>query len=666
MKHLSCVLLLVLNVYISVALAQQRPKPNLPVKPTQTTVTPSLGKPGKPTGKIGIAVKSSPSKEPSLFSEGTVAFKAGDYEKAEDIFRRAIKQTPQDPVLHYFLGRTLKRRADCVGALSAFSAARAVDTNVSLPKEILAAEEIECQVLLTEIPTTPQASAATEARVALEEGQSAYASGDFEAALKALEQAQERRPNDATIYYQRGLVLYALGKHSEAMKSLVAAQRLDPQLGFASPEEYRQALSKTQVRVGASVTPGLRLFADPFLNTALQATLTALQRESFFLLQPQAAPMTTQLSAFVKAHLAKGRVVVFITAPEELSVAEVAEALWKMELRFRAPALLVVANTKGAAIRASDLSPEKLQTLLSHAQSKSTPSEKFWEVSTAADDIYQFQALFMAIWTWGGLIAAVLMFSVLFVSWRRRVERARVAFTGLRERTSTQLLVVAESLAVNRLSMQTTPDASEELLEAAERLFFFAQKQLRELPPLKSRVLPHWRVEEALFAVEEAGRKSRRVGKQLEEFLGRLQGLSAVEKQFGCFFCARPISSARGGYRTQVSFRGASQEVLTCRLCANQIAAGDPPSVKMVIRKGRRRHWSQTSAFEPRYDFYAPRIPIEMLPALEAWSELFGDEGHSAMPEGGTLTSMPALAPASKEVAKVSLHLTENDSNKTS
>ena len=87
--------------------------------------------------------------------------------------------------------------------------------------------------------------------------------------------------------------------------------------------------------------------------------------------------------------------------------------------------------------------------------------------------------------------------------------------------------------------------------------------------------------------------------------------------------------------------------------------------VKMVIRKGRRRHWSQTRAFEPRYDFYSPRTPIELLPALEAWSELFGDEEHSAMPEGGTLTAMPALAPASKESASVLLQLTEHEASKT-
>ena len=646
-------------LFFSVAEAQKpTPKPKAPT-PTKTTAKP----PVKPSPSKAPVRPAPP--PPSLFTDGVAAFKAGEYEKAEDIFRRALKLTPQDPALHYFLGRTLKRRADCVGALSAFSAARATDLTDTLPKETLAAEEIECQVLLTEIPAAPQASAATEARVALEEGQAAYASGDYETALKALEQALERRPNDATIYYQRGLVLYALGRHPEAMKSLVAAQRLDPQLGFASPEEYRQALSKTQVRVGSSASPGLRLFADPFLNRALQATLEGLQRERFLLLQPPAAPLSEQLNAFAKERLTQERVVVFITAPEDASAAEIAEALWKMDLQFRAPALLVVANTKETALRASDLPAEKQGELLARAQSKQTTPEKFWEVSVAADDLYQAQALYQGIWTWGGLSIALLMLSIVLASWRRGLDRSRAAFASLRERTATQLLVVAESLAVNRLSLQTTPNASEELLEAAEQLFFFARQQLQALPPLKSRALPHWRAEEALFAAEEAGRKSKRVRKQLEEAFGRLQELSTIEKQFGCFFCARPIASARGGYRTQVSFRGTSQEVLTCRLCANQIAAGSPPAVKMVLRKGRRRHWSQTSAFEPRYDFYAPRIPIEMLPALEAWSELFGDEGHSAMPEGGTLTAMPALAPASKEAAKVSLHLTENDANKT-
>jgi tetratricopeptide (TPR) repeat protein len=662
MKPLSRCLLVVLCFYAFTAVGQ-KPKPKTPPTPTKTSREP-LKRPTatKSTGKIGKAVHTPPPKEtPSPFSEGVSAFKAGEYEKAEDIFRRAIKGSPQDPVLHYFLGRTLKRRADCVGALSAFSAARAVDTDAILPKEILAAEEVECQVLLTDIPAAPQASAATEARVALEEGQAAYEAGDYEAALKSLEQAQERRPNDAKIYYERGLVLYALGKHPEAMKSLLAAQHLDPQLGFASPEEYRQALSKTQVRVGANPGGGLRLFEDSFLNASLQAVLEALQKENFYLYQTPASPMTEQLNSFIKEHLASGRTVVFVTSPEEKKVADVAEALWKMELQFHAPALLVVANSKETAIRASDLPPEKINALLARAQTKNTALEKFFEVSLVADDFYQAQRFYQALQTWGGLSVAGILLSLLFLSWRRRAERARAAFSDLREHVATHLLVVSESLAQNRLNMLAVPYHAEQLVEAAEQLFFFAQKRLRELPPVKSRKLEHWMASEALYAVEEAGRKSKRARQQLEAFFGKVQELSILDKKFGCFFCARPIATSRGGYRTQVSFRGASQEVLTCRLCANQIAANNPPPVKMVIRKGRRRHWSQTSAFEPRYDFYTPRIAIEMLPAVEAWSELFGEEGHSAMPEGGTLTSMPALAPVSKDAAAVRLHLTEND-----
>jgi tetratricopeptide (TPR) repeat protein len=639
-------------VFLSTAEAQPKPKISTPPK-TNT----------KPTNKTTVKTPPRPAPQPSLFNDGVTAFKAGEYEKAEEIFRQTIKVTPKDPVLHYFLGRTLKRRSDCVGALAAFSAARDADIESTLPKETLAAEEIECQVLLTEIPATPQASAATEARVALEEGQAAFLSGDFEGALKALEQAQENRPNDAQIYYQRGIVLHSLGRYQEAMKALLSAQRLDPQLAFASPEEYRQALSRTQVRVGSRPDEKVRLFQDAFLNQTLQSMLQGISTENLFVSLPENQAQQEALTSLIKEELAKEKTVVLLSIPGDKDPEAVADALWQMELQYRSPAVLLIAAGERLTIRDSALSKEERSHIIEQAKGKLSSFEALQAGGLAAHKTHQEKEFYGAVQLWGGLGVGAFLLSALFFSWRRRIERSRAAYVSLKERLASKLLSVAESLALNRISLLTAPHATEPLLEAAEELYFQAQTQSQQLPSHKESNPPHWMAEEALFMIEEAERKSKRVAKALHESFGAPRPLSDSAKQFGCFFCARPIASEEGGYLAKVSFRGMAQQVLACRLCANQINAGDPPQVKMVIRKGRRRHWSQTRAFEPRYDFYAPRIPIELLSAVEAWGELFGDEGHTAMPAGGTLTSMPAIV-TSKENATVQLQLSESE-NKT-
>lgn len=564
--------------------------------PTKAPTKVPTKAPPAPNGKIGTAVKAVAKDTPSAFAEGMSAFKAGDYAKAEEAFRRAAKTSPQDPIVYYFLGRTLKRRADCVGALSAFSAARAADAEGTLPKESITAEEVECQVLLTDIPIAPQASIATEARVAFEDAQVAYATKSYDKALAALEKVVETRPQDAAARYYLGLTLSALDRQQEALRAFLAAKRLDPQLRFAPPEDFRQALAKAQVRLNKN-PKGASLFQDSFLDRAL--------------VELQSAPSIIPVESYIA-----GRRPILLQAPDDKEPSEVAQALWQMELRYQPNVFFAVANSSEVAIKAQDLSEEEVQRLREVAQRVSSPTEKLAALQGAANELYERRDFTDALALYGALTVAALALFFVVARWRRQVENRRARYTAVRDAITQLTPEVAEVLANARLSISSVPnDDLETLIEDAERLFFFAREKEQSLPKAKGRKLPQWAAEEALFALEEAGRKGRRV----KAFLPPASHL-------GCFFCARPILVVEGGYRTRVSFQGSSNEVLTCRTCARAIAAGDPPPVKMVVRKGRRRHWSQTRAFSPRYDYYIPRIQIEMLPAVEAWNELFGDD----------------------------------------
>jgi hypothetical protein len=196
---------------------------------------------------------------------------------------------------------------------------------------------------------------------------------------------------------------------------------------------------------------------------------------------------------------------------------------------------------------------------------------------------------------------------------------------------------VADELAGARLALRVVPaDEIEDLLEAGERLFF-SGRDLRAGLSLQGDPETVRRAEESLFVLEEAERKARRAH--------RYAGSLPVESlALGCFFCACPIGSEPGGYHATIAARGVAESLLVCRICAASLRRGEAPRVLMVLRKGRRRHWSQTRAFSPRYDFYRPRLPVERLAAVEAWSEIFGDEDSlPAFPEArpATLSSPP-------------------------
>ena len=71
----------------------------------------------------GVEPKDDPAPDPSLVELGWAAFRAGQYETAEDLFKQAIAEDAGDHEAHNGLGWTLLRKDELTSAIVSFDAA---------------------------------------------------------------------------------------------------------------------------------------------------------------------------------------------------------------------------------------------------------------------------------------------------------------------------------------------------------------------------------------------------------------------------------------------------------------------------------------------------------------------------------------------------------------
>lgn len=586
-----------------------------------------------------------------IFQEAVERFEAGRYDEAEIRLGWVINLPTYRAWVQYYLGRIARKRGNCALALARFEAALSYDRGGELPEEELLAEKTECEVLLTEVPLSPGAGANTKARIALEEGKEAFLQRDYPSALALLTEALSTRPDDARIHYYLGLTQGALGQEEEAIRSLTVARRLDPLFSFASPDAYYQNLAALQVRAGAKKEGPLPFFQDPLLDGALAALPWDLPSQSALIVDLSDSP-EGKLEQEALADLAQKLIREYQKIPVLFSLAEhpelgpdaVADALWEADLRYREGVILIVGAPDGLAVRAQDLEPLDEDRIAAAAQEASTQrTEQLAVALEKLSRLYEERLLMRIAALVTGISVAALLLGLFGISLRRKRLQRQEIYRRVQERALALLPEVAERLGRARLSLLSVPDDEvEDLLEAGERLFFHARALIPKLPPPRTPRLPQARAEEVLLSLEEAERQARRAQALLGEAIPE-----PTPRPLGCFFCARPIGADAGSYRTRVLYREIAREVMVCRPCSRAIDRKKTPDVKMVLRRGRRRHWSQTRAFVPHYDFYLPRLPEESLPAPEAWSELFGDEDSDGVfPEGrsNTLVTLPVLA----------------------
>lgn len=560
---------------------------------------------------------------------------------AESLFRDALREDPALAAAHYGLGRVQKRRGDCAAALASFAEARTTGLS-QVPRAELEANETECRVILAEVFVPPQASATTEARVARQEGILAYERGDLASAEKALARAISARPEDAEAYFYRGLTASAQGRDAEAVRALFSARQADPALSFTTPERFRATLARAQARAGMAPGDAPRpILRDAQLDPLLAAMRHDLDERGLFLgalghptHRADQAGLGAAMARFATEHQARPALIE--VGPGAPPVEALADTLWEVELRRRPGALLLVSGPDGVAVRTGALDPAHGRALSARLNQEAAPLQA---ALTATGAAYREQQLASFLVALGAALGAALLLGVGAITARRQVQARRAKYGRVLDRLDTLLPAAADALADARLALRMVPaDEIEDLLEAGEQLFFAGRDLRAGLPSARLRRPPQALAEEALFSVEEAERKAHRALRLLGPHPP--QALHAL----GCFFCARPIGAEAGGYPATVTSRGVAQEVLACRGCERALAQGAPPPVLMVLRKGRRRHWSQTKAFAPRYDFYRPRLQTEWMAASDAWVEIFGDEESLPVPPPRPITSPGLLS----------------------
>jgi hypothetical protein len=110
-------------------------------------------------------------------------------------------------------------------------------------------------------------------------------------------------------------------------------------------------------------------------------------------------------------------------------------------------------------------------------------------------------------------------------------------------------------------------------------------------------------------------------------------------ERVGCYFCARPL--ANPSFRMQVPLKRGSQvtNVLACPPCANMVAAGQPPPVKVGRSvTGLTQHWSELHGYDPYTHRHQPYPGMSTMPAWQYTPERSLGE-VAAMAAGGALAT---------------------------
>ena len=128
--------------------------------------------------------------------DGEQAIEAGNYKEASDIFSKLILDSPNDPVLHYYLGLSKDNLGDASGAVASYR--KALSLNGSL----------------------------TNARLNL--GLVYFRQGNLSAAIGEFENVVQAEPAAADAQYNLAMALAAAGKTDEAKARYEKCASLDP------------------------------------------------------------------------------------------------------------------------------------------------------------------------------------------------------------------------------------------------------------------------------------------------------------------------------------------------------------------------------------------------------------------------------------------------------
>lgn len=90
---------------------------------------------------------------------------------------------------------------------------------------------------------------------------------------------------------------------------------------------------------------------------------------------------------------------------------------------------------------------------------------------------------------------------------------------------------------------------------------------------------------------------------KIDELYGVTRRADQLPKATGCYFCSRPIIANRFS-KVKVKLEGKVMEVVSCRICKEELENTKKVKVLYFMKDGRQVHWSEVKDYQPSEDFW--------------------------------------------------------------
>jgi len=212
---------------------------------------------------------------------------------------------------------------------------------------------------------------------------------------------------------------------------------------------------------------------------------------------------------------------------------------------------------------------------------------------------------------WVPIATAVLASLVVFVLhyWhqRRQMDEAR----SYRARF-VQLVAQLETItgAVNQLGTHARSIKEPKLLDYYESTLRVLETLLAAVAKIPAFGSDPTVLDSAFYLVKDC---RQRIGRTQQGFQDALRGkkvkiedLYAASKRpelEGCYFCSRPVLKSRFA-RCKVRIDGEVKDVLSCKVCKEELETTKKVKVLYFMKEGRPIHWSEVPDYQPSEDFW--------------------------------------------------------------
>lgn len=234
---------------------------------------------------------------------------------------------------------------------------------------------------------------------------------------------------------------------------------------------------------------------------------------------------------------------------------------------------------------------------------------------------------------WVPLATAVLvaLLVLLLQVWQRRrrsagAKRYRARFVQL----VAQLDTVTRT--VNQLEMLARSVREPKLLDYYEGTLRLLENLLQAVTKLQPFGAEPAALDAAFFLVKDLRGRAGRTQQAFQDALrgrairwdelfggaGKAGAAASMPLPTGCYFCSRPVIADRFS-KVKVRLDGQVREVVSCRICREELEATKKVKVLYFMKEGRPVHWSEVKDYSPSEDFWNinKRDPIHKSTKLE-------------------------------------------------